>query len=115
MTLTVATIDKVALAPIPKFPIVQVGADQAPNEGVALTKLYPAGIISETLTPVAGLGPPLVAVIVKVILLPIIGVLLLAIFVTPKSACGTGTGVTVDVLFVGTVSVSLTVIVAVFS
>jgi hypothetical protein len=111
----VATIDKVALPPFTKFPIVQLGAVHVPVEGVALTKVYPAGKISFTVTPVALLGPALEAVMVKVTLLPTFGVGLLTVFVIPRFVRATGTGVEVEELFPGTGSVCVPEIVAVLA
>jgi hypothetical protein len=97
-------------------PIVQVGEVQVvPADGVALTTEYPAGRLSVTLTPVAGLGPPLWAVIVKVTLLPTLGVGLLTVLTTLRSVIGTGAGVTVEVLFARTGSVWVPVMVAVLA
>ena len=61
-----------------------MGAVQDPVEGVALTRVYPDGNASLTLTPVAGLGPLLVAVMVKVTLLPTFGVALLTVLVIER-------------------------------
>jgi hypothetical protein len=55
---------------------------------------------SETLT-VAALGPKLVAVMVKVTLVPTSGVVSDIVFYYLKFVCGTGVGVAVDVLFAG--------------
>ena len=112
---TVATIVKVALAPLAKFPILQFGALHVPVDGVALTKVYPAGKTSFTVTPVALLGPALLAVIVKVTLLPTFGVGLLTVLLTAKFVCGTGTGVDVEVLLPGVGSTSVPEIVAVLA
>ena len=70
MAFTVTTTVRVALAPLARFPTSHVGAIHVPTEGVALIGEYPDGIISDTLTPVAELGPLFPAVIVKVMLLP---------------------------------------------
>ena len=70
---TVATMFKVALLPLARLPIDQVDPDQLP-EGVALTNAYPEGSTSFTVTPVALLGPLLVAVKVNVIFDPTVGV-----------------------------------------
>jgi hypothetical protein len=59
--------------------------------------MYPAGNTSPTDTVVAVLGPALLAVKVKITLLPAI-VALLTVLVIPTLACGTGTGVTVALL-----------------
>ena len=67
--------------------------------------MYPAGIASFTDTPVALLGPLLVAVKVKVTLLPTFGVELFTVLTIAKSACGTGAGVTVLELLAEAVSV----------
>jgi hypothetical protein len=80
-------------------PIVQVGdSHEVPALGVALTIEYPAGMLSVTITPVAGLGPPLWAAIVKVTLLPTFGVKLSTVFTTERSVTAPGVGVTVEVL-----------------
>ena len=117
MAFTVATIDKVALAPLAKLPIAQtpVPLVYVPVDGVELTKVYPAGSWSVTDTPVAALGPALLAVSVKVTLLPTFGVAVLAVLVIPTLDCGTGTGVLVAVLLAGVGSVSLAAIVAVLA
>ena len=70
MAFTVTTTVRVALAPLARFATFHVGAIQVPTDGVTLTSEYPDRILSVTLTPVAELGPLLVAVIVKVMLLP---------------------------------------------
>ena len=98
-----------------KLPTVQFGAVYVPTDGVALTNVYPDGNASATLTPVAPLGPLLLAVIVNVTLLPTFGVALLTVFVTAKSVCGTGTGVLVAVLLSSVGSVSLPLMVAVLA
>ena len=112
---TVATIVKVALPPFAIAPIVQVGDVHDPIDGVALTIEYPAGTLSVTLTPVAGLGPPLWAVMVKVTLLPTLGVGLSTVLVIERSVTGTGVVVTVAVLFVKSRSVCVPVMVAVLA
>ena len=43
---TVATSTKFAEAPFARVPTVQLGADHVPTEGVALTKVKPAGRMS---------------------------------------------------------------------
>ena len=81
-------------------PIVQVGeVQEVPALGVTVTTEYPAGRLSVTMTPVAGLGPLLVAVMVKVTLLPTFGVKLSTVLTILRSVIGTGVGVTVEVLF----------------
>jgi len=110
---TVATIVIKAEPPLTKFPIVHVEPDQVPTDGVALTNVYPVGKASVITTPVALLGPALLAVIVKVTLLPTAGVLLLAVFITDKSANEPTVGETEEVLLVETGSVWLPVMVAV--
>ncbi len=50
---TVAVTSKEALAPFAREPTVQSGADHVPVEGTALTKVYPEGSTSLTVTPVA--------------------------------------------------------------
>lgn len=84
---------KVTVAPLAKLPMVQLGAVQVPADGVALTKVYPVGKTSFTLTPVAALGPLFLAVKVKVTLVPTTGALLLTVFVIERSALATGTQV----------------------
>ncbi len=79
---------KVALPLTAKLPIVQFGAVHVPVDGVALTKVYPAGNTSFTVTPVAALGPAFEAVIVNVTLLPTFGVGLLTVFVIPRFVDG---------------------------
>ena len=54
---------------------------------MADTKVRPAGSRSVTCTPVAGSGPALVTVTVKVIWSPTLGVALLTVFDTARSAC----------------------------
>ena len=68
-----------------------------------------------TVTPVAEPGPALLAVKVKITLLPTVGVALFTVLAMLTLACGTGTGVLVDVLFPGVGSASLAAIVAVLS
>src|SRR5664279_1734891 len=90
---------RVALPPLAIAPIVQVGEVQVvPALGVTDTIEYPAGMLSVTLTPVASLGPPLCAAMVKVTLLPTLGVRLSTVLITERSVIGTGVGVTVEVL-----------------
>ena len=113
MVFTVATTVRVTLAPLARLPMSHVGAIQVPTDGVTLTSVYPDGILSVTLTPVAMLGPLLVAVIVKVMLLPTKGVPLFTVFMMDRSVTGTGVGMLVEVLFPGSGSCSLPVMVAV--
>ena len=77
---TVAVIARVALVPFVREPTVQFGADQVPVEGAALTKVYPDGSTSLTVTPVALYGPLFLAVIVNTTLFPTPGAALSAIF-----------------------------------
>ena len=72
-------------------------------------------MLSVTVTPVAGLGPLLWAVIVKVTLLPTLGVGLSTVLTTLKSVIGTGVGVTVEVLLASIGSVWAPVMVAVLA
>src|SRR5438034_494719 len=62
----VALIVIVAVAPLARLPMVQVtvfeALAQVPTEEEAETKVTPAGRVSLTVTPVASLGPLLVAV-----------------------------------------------------
>ncbi len=81
--------------------MVQTGAAQLPTEGTTPFTVYPAGIASFTVTPVAALGPRLVAVMRKVMALPTGGFGLLTVFTTPRSASGTGMVVSVSVLLTG--------------
>ena len=67
-----------------------------------------------TITPEALLGPLLLAVTVKVIFCPTLGVGLLTVFDTDKSATGTGTVVTLEVLLELIGSVYVPEMVAVF-
>jgi hypothetical protein len=92
---------KVALAPIAILPIVQTPVPELyePTDTVELTKTYPKGSKSFNTTPVAGLGPALLASNVNVIVLPTAGIGLLIVLITLKSALGTGAGVTEEVLF----------------
>ena len=113
MVFTVTTTVMVALAPLARFPTSHVGEIQVPTDGVTLTNEYPDGILSITLTPVAKLGPLFVAVIVKVMLLPIKGVALFTVFMIDRSVTGTGIVILVEVLFPGSGSCSLPVMVAV--
>src|SRR5664279_2069124 len=106
----------VALPPLAIAPIVQVGeVQEVPADGVTVTTEYPAGRLSVTLTPVAGLGPPLCAVIVKVTLLPTLGVRLSTVLTILRSVIGTGVGVTVEVLLARIGSVCVPVMVAVLA
>jgi len=54
---TFAMRTKEALAPLARVPTVQVEPAQVPFVGVALTNVYPFGMLSVTATPVASLGP----------------------------------------------------------
>ena len=76
-----------ARAPLARLPIVQLLEDQLPTDGVALIIVYPVGILSVTTTPVALLGPLLLAVMVKVTLLPRLGVALSTVLITSRSDC----------------------------
>ena len=63
LALTVATMINVTLASAARTPILQVGAlHVVPTDGVALTKVSPAGRLSVTDTDCASLGPRLVTV-----------------------------------------------------
>src|ERR1700730_11425840 len=68
---TMATIESVALLPLAMAPMVQIPVTESyvPTLATAETNVSSAGSTSETLTPVALLGPLLVAVTVKVTLL----------------------------------------------
>src|SRR4029077_20425470 len=83
-----ATRASVALAPLASVPTVQTPVPERyePVLGVPETKVNPAGSRSVTCTPVALLGPLLVAVRVKVTLLPKLGVALSTVLVTAMSA-----------------------------
>src|SRR5664279_6432857 len=106
----------VALPPLAIAPIVQMGeVHEVPADGVTVTTEYPAGRLSVTLTPVAGLGPPLWAESVKVTLLRTFGVKLSTVFTTERSVIGTGVGVTVEVLLARIRSVCVPVMVAVLA
>ena len=113
MAFTVTTTVRVALAPLARLPMSHVGVIQVPTDGFTLTTEYPDGILSVTLTPVAALGPLFLAVIVNVILLPTYGAGLFTVFMMDRSVIGTGVGVLVEVLFPGSGSCSLPVMVAV--
>ena len=75
----------VLLTPTANEEIFQFGADHVPAEGVTETTEYPFGMTSFTTTLFATLGPLLVRVIVKVILLPTVGESELATFSTSRS------------------------------
>ena len=62
--LAVATMVNVALAPDASVPMVQFGAVHEPVEGIALTKVNPAGSTSLTETDNAEAGPRLFTVMV---------------------------------------------------
>ena len=94
----VATTVNVALDPFAKLPIVQFGALHVPTLGVTEVTVYPEGMLSTTDTPVAELGPELLAVIVKVTVLPTFGVALSTTFVKDKSAEELTTGITLVTL-----------------
>ena len=64
LAFTVATMVIVAEAPTASVPIVQVGVVHEPTDGVALTKVRPAGRISLAETVCALLTPLLVTTIV---------------------------------------------------
>ena len=73
---------KVCDAPLARFPIVQVGADQDPADNVGEpTAVYPVGSTSVTTTPVVAYIPLLVAVNVKVMFVPTFGVELLTVLI----------------------------------
>src|SRR6202521_3908940 len=93
--LTVATIDSVAFAPLATAPMFQMPVPElyvVPALGTEDTYVRPAGSRSVTCTPVALLGPLLVAVMVNVTLVPWFGRVLSTSFVMARSAA---TGVTV--------------------
>ena len=118
MAFTVAVMVNVAHAPLANVPTVHapVMLLNVPALGaVLLTKVYPVGKTSVTLTLVAALGPALLAVKVKMTLLPTFGVALFTVFTIPTLACATGTGVLVELLLPGVGSVSVAVIVAVLA
>ena len=64
LAFTVATMVRVADAPDARVPTVQVGVVHVPTEGVALTKVSPAGRLSVAATARALLGPLFVTTIV---------------------------------------------------
>ena len=64
LAFTVTTIVMVAEAPTASVPIVQVGVVHDPTDGVALTKVRPAGRISLAETACASLVPRLCTTIV---------------------------------------------------
>ena len=86
VALTLATTVKVAVAPFARVPIDQVGLFHEPVDGVALIRVYPEGNISVTVTPVPSLIPLLLAVIVKVTLVPAVAFDGATVFVIAKSA-----------------------------
>ena len=96
---TIALTVKVCVAPFAKFPMLQTPVTllYVPVDGDALINVYPEGNISSTSTKVAVSGPLFLAVKVKIIVVPIIGLRLLATFVTDKSVL-----IKVFVLFVVT-------------
>ena len=63
LAFTVATIVSVAEAPAARVPMVQVGVVHVPTDGVALTKVSPAGRLSVAETAWALLVPLLVTTI----------------------------------------------------
>ena len=63
LAFTVATMVSVAEAPAARMPMVQVGVVHEPTEGVALTKVNPAGRLSVAETAWALLVPLLVTTI----------------------------------------------------
>src|ERR1700674_2013471 len=85
---TVAMIDRVALAVLAMAPMSHnpVAALYVPALGVAETKVSPAGSWSVTCTPVALLGPLLVAVMVNVTFVFRFGVALLTVLAMAMSA-----------------------------
>ncbi len=60
LLLTLATKINVASPELARVPMVQFDADQDPTDGVALTKVRPAGSTSVTETACASMGPLLV-------------------------------------------------------
>src|ERR1700687_4780919 len=85
--LSVATMVSVALTPLASAPMVQTPATyDVPALGVAGTRARPTGSTSVTTTPVALLGPLLVAVMVKVTLEPRFGVAFVTVLVMAMSA-----------------------------
>ncbi len=95
LALTVAVKVSVSLAPAPIVPTVHVGELKlvAP-EPTPLTKVYPLGKASRTVTPVAEDGPALLNTTVKVTVSPAFAVETLAILVKLKSITGVGVVVT---------------------
>ena len=79
--LTVAMINNVGFAPLATVPTVHtpVALSYAPCEGVADTKVMPAGNVSVTETLVAESGPALLTVTVNVTLSPMSGAALLTV------------------------------------
>ena len=86
---TVATIESVAEAAFAMVPTVHTPAAYEPVDGVALTRVRPAGSASATETLCALSGPLLVTVTVNVTLLFKTGVALLTVLLTAKFASGT--------------------------
>ena len=72
-----------------------------PTDGVAETKVSPAGSGSATETARASSGPPLVTVTVNVTFVLSAGVALLTVLVTPTLAIGSRTWTSSPVLLAG--------------
>src|SRR5262245_33629742 len=104
---TVALIGSVADWPTPIVPTVHVpvAGSYVPCEGLPPgTNVRPCGSGSLTMTPVAGLGPLLVAVTVKVMVSPAGGAALSTVFAITTSACGFGVMVACPELLIGVMS-----------
>ena len=91
VAVTVATIERVAPAPLARLPTAQAPLAYVPTDGVALTRVRPAGNASATDTACAALGPALATVTVKVTFWPTSGVGSLTVLVTARFASGTST------------------------
>jgi hypothetical protein len=74
----------VVIVPIVHKPVT---GSYVPCDGVAETKVRPAGKMSVAVTFVAAVGPLLVTVTVKVTVSPTLGVALLTVLLTARSAC----------------------------
>src|SRR5438270_801672 len=97
---TCATSRRVRAASVSTLPTVQIPVPLAyvPWLGLAETKLSPAGSASLTCTLLAAFGPLLLKVTVKVIVSPTLGVALLTLLLSARSAC-CGVSVTLALLF----------------
>jgi hypothetical protein len=86
---TIVTVAEAPEASVPRLHVTVAVPEQEPTDGVADTKVTPAGSVSLTLTAAAALGPALAAVSVYVRFVPTVTGSGESVFVIERSAEGT--------------------------